>query len=173
MPPEPANHGVLQRTLQQEQRKEIASDGDDIAERIERNKQILQLNPQGLREKEEADDIFGIAALFGNKNEYSRKLHHQAATHAQQIQRFAVALGQHRKDRGDEQKPDKQKQPKLLLRDNLNRLIHSRIERQSMKAGNPKPPVRDRPRDGVPHIPPISLYVRDFRGKLLFLQQRH
>lgn len=89
MPPEPANHGVLQRTLQQEQRKEIASDGDDIAERIERNKQILQLNPQGLREKEEADDIFGIAALFGNKNEYSRKLHHQAATHAQQIQRFA------------------------------------------------------------------------------------
>ena len=64
MPPEPANHGILQRTLQQEQREEIASDGDDIAERIKRNKQILQLDLQRLREKEEADDIFGIAALF-------------------------------------------------------------------------------------------------------------
>ena len=126
MPPEPANHGILQRTLQQEQREEIASDGNDIAERIERNKQILQLDPQGLREKEEADDIFGIAALLGIKNEYSRKLHHQAATHAHQKQRFAVSFGQHRKARGDEQKPDKQKQhnfnlyvglpPKPLLR---------------------------------------------------------
>ena len=43
-------------------------------------------------EKEKMDDASGISALFGNENQDAGKLHHQAATHAQQVQRFAVFL---------------------------------------------------------------------------------
>ena len=112
--PDPRYHGILQRDFHQEQWEQIPPHRDDIAERIQRDKQVLQFIAQRLGEKQKPDDALGVSAFLGDENQNAGKLHHQAATHAQQVQRFAVFLHQQHKNGCDEQQPNEHKQHKRI-----------------------------------------------------------
>ena len=51
VPPDPADHRVLQRAFQQKQREQIAPHRDDVAQRVQRDKQVLQLDFSSACEK--------------------------------------------------------------------------------------------------------------------------
>ena len=83
-----------------------------------------RLMVNAIKEKEKVDDASGISALFGNENQDAGKLHHQAAAHAQQAQRFPVLLHQQHKNGRDKQQHDEHKQHgmirlRFLLSDNV------------------------------------------------------
>ena len=156
VPPDPADHRVLQRAFQQKQREQIASHRDDVAQRVQRDKQVLQLISQRLREKEKIDDASGISALFGNENQDAGKLHHQAAAHAQQAQRFPVLLHQQHKNGRDKQQHDEHKQHgmirlRFLLSDNVRLFLRksslnarTRLAEARARAACRRPPCAKR-----------------------------
>ena len=112
-------HGVAERRFQQEQRKQVAPDGDHVADLPERDVHVLHARLHIQREEEEAQDVLRVAALLGDEDQDARKLHHQAGAHAQQKQRFAVFAQAQHADGCREHQPDEQEQhglPSLFRR---------------------------------------------------------